>query len=136
MYGYITFHEGLMNNLIQSVRSGASSHAYIFEGDAGLGIFSSAKLFAAALTCANKASAPCGSCPSCIQAEADTNPDIIYVEKPKDRKTIGIEPIRAVNSDAAIRPFSSARKVYIIKEGDILTPEAQNALLKTLEEPP
>ncbi len=136
MYGYTTFHEGLMNNLIKSVRSGTSSHAYIFEGDAGLGIFSSSKLFAAALTCANKASAPCGSCPSCIQAGADTNPDIIYVEKPKDRKTIGIEPVRAVNSDAAIRPFSSARKVYIIKEGDALTPEAQNALLKTLEEPP
>ena len=125
-----------MNNLIRSVRAGVSSHAYIFEGDAGLGIQSSAKLFAAALTCVNKSNAPCGSCPSCIQAGADTNPDIIYVEKPKDRKTIGVEPIRTVNDDAAVRPFSSARKVYIINEGDILTAEAQNALLKTLEEPP
>lgn len=136
MYGYNTFHEKLMNNLIKSVRSGSSSHAYIFEGNAGLDILSSAKLFAAALTCAHGDAAPCGSCPSCIQAGADTNPDIIYIEKPKNRQTIGVDPIRAVNDDAAIRPFSSARKVYIVKDGGDLTPAAQNALLKTLEEPP
>ena len=136
MYGYTTFHEGLMNNLIKSVREGTNSHAYIFEGNAGLGLLSSAKLFAAALACTNKSGAPCGSCPSCIQARADTNPDIIYIEKPKNRQTIGVDPIRAVNDDAAIRPFSAARKVYIINDGGALTPAAQNAFLKTLEEPP
>ena len=53
MYGYETFHEDLMKNLIESVHNGASSHAYIFEGEKGLGVLNSARLFAAALTCKN-----------------------------------------------------------------------------------
>lgn len=136
MYGYTTFHDDLINNLIKSVQNGTASHAYIFEGARGLFKHEAARLFAAALTCANKSVAPCGTCPSCVGAKALTNPDIIYVEKPADRKTIGVEPIRALNDDVAIRPFYAQKKVYIINEGDILTPEAQNALLKTLEEPP
>ena len=62
MYGYETFHEDLMKNLIESVHNGASSHAYIFEGEKGLGVLNSARLFAAALTCKNTGVAPCGSC--------------------------------------------------------------------------
>lgn len=136
MYGYMTFHDELIKNLIKSVHNGTSSHAYIFEGAKGLFKHEAAQLFAAALTCRNTSVSPCGTCPACIQARAKTNPDIIYIEKPNDRKTIGIEPIRALNDDVAIRPFYSQKKVYIINEGDILTPEAQNAFLKTLEEPP
>jgi len=79
MYGYETFHEDLMKNLIESVHNGASSHAYIFEGEKGLGVLNSARLFAAALTCKNTGVAPCGSCQNCVESKADTNPDIIYV---------------------------------------------------------
>ncbi len=136
MYGYKTYHENLMRTLINSIHTGLSSHAYIFEGEQGLNIFESAQLFAMALTCRNPASAPCASCASCIESRADTNPDIIYVEKPSDRKSIGVAPIRALTDDAAVKPFASPRKVYIIREGDLLTEAAQNALLKTLEEPP
>ena len=136
MYGYRTYHEELMRTLIKSIHSGNSSHAYIFEGEEGLNIFESAKLFAMALTCQNPDSAPCASCGSCIESRADTNPDIIYVEKPSDRKTIGVAPVRTLTDDAAIKPFASPKKVYIIREGDLLTEAAQNALLKTLEEPP
>lgn len=136
MYGYTTFHDELIKNLINSVHNGTSSHAYIFEGAKGLFKHEAAQLFAAALTCQNTSVSPCGTCPACIQAKSKTNPDIIYIEKPSDRKTIGVEPIRALNDDVAIRPFYSKKKVYIINEGDILTPEAQNAFLKTLEEPP
>ena len=136
MYGYKTYHEELMRTLINSVHSGISSHAYIFEGEEGLNIFESAKLFAMALTCRNPNSAPCASCESCIESRADTNPDLIYVEKPSDRKTIGVAPMRALTDDAAIKPFASPKKVYIIREGDLLTEAAQNAILKTLEEPP
>ena len=82
MYGYETFHEDLMKNLIESVHNGASSHAYIFEGEKGLGVLNSARLFAAALTCKNTGVAPCGSCQNCVESKADTNPDIIYV-RPK-----------------------------------------------------
>ncbi len=136
MYGYTTFHDDLLKNLIHSAQNGEASHAYIFEGVKGLAKHEAARLFAAALTCENPSIAPCGSCAACVQAKARTNPDIIYVEKPSDRKSIGVEPIRALNDDVAIRPFYSQKKVYIINEGDILTPEAQNSLLKTLEEPP
>lgn len=136
MYGYKTYHENIMRTLINSVHSNTATHAYIFEGENGLNIFESAKLFAMALTCQSPASAPCASCGSCIGSRADTNPDIIYFEKPHDRKTIGVNPIRSLTDDAAIKPFSAPKKVYIIREGDLLTEAAQNALLKTLEEPP
>lgn len=135
MYGYNTFHENLMKTLINSVRAGSASHAYIFEGDAGLNLLESAKLFAMALTCKNKATAPCTECSCCREANAMTNPDIIYFEKPKDKKTIGVDAIRELTDDTAIKPFASERKVYIIRDGDLLTEAAQNALLKTLEEP-
>lgn len=136
MYGYTVFHEELMKNLINSVQRGVSSHAYIFEGAQGLFKHEAARLFAAAITCKNPAAAPCGSCLSCRQTKENSNPDIIYIEKPDDKKTIGVDPIRALNDDVAVRPFASEKKVYIINEGDLLTAEAQNAFLKTLEEPP
>ncbi|MCI5605261.1 MAG: DNA polymerase III subunit [Clostridia bacterium] len=136
MYGYTTFHDELIKKLIKSVHNGTSSHAYIFEGEKGLFKHEAAQLFAATLTCQNTSVSPCGTCPACIQAKSKTNPDIIYIEKSNDKKTIGVEPIRTLNDDVAIRPFYSQKKVYIINEGDILTPEAQNAFLKTLEEPP
>lgn len=136
MHGYRTFHEELMENLIQSVRNGSVSHAYIFEGAKGLGKHESARLFAAALTCLTQGNAPCGVCSSCTEASANSNPDIIYVEKPKDKTRISVDTIRKLNDDAAIKPFNAPKKVYIINEGDLLTTEAQNAFLKTFEEPP
>ncbi|MCD8390909.1 MAG: hypothetical protein LUD03_03615 [Firmicutes bacterium] len=136
MYGYEIFHDNLMKSLISSVHGGAAANAYIFEGEKGLGKLSAAKLFAAALTCENAGISPCGSCPSCVEAAAGTNPDIIMFKKPADKQTIGVEPIRTLTEDVIIKPFSSEKKVYIIEDGDLLTPAAQNALLKTLEEPP
>lgn len=136
MYGYSgIYHDNLMKRLIDSVRRGQNSHAYIFEGARGLGKTNCAKLFAAALTCTGE-TAPCGKCPSCIQAKADTNPDITHITLPKDRKTIGVEQIREIVSDAYIKPFEAPRKVYIIHHGDALTEQAQNSFLKILEEPP
>lgn len=135
MYGYNTFHDDIMKTLINSVRSGSASHAYIFEGDAGLNILESARLFAMALTCKNKSIAPCTDCVCCRESRTMTNPDIIFFEKPKDKKTIGVDAIRSLTDDTAIKPFASDKKVYIIPEGDLLTESAQNALLKTLEDP-
>lgn len=136
MYGYEIFHEELMNNLINSVHSGQSSHAYIFEGKKELGTLESARLFAAALTCSNREIAPCGSCRSCTLSKANTNPDIIYVRPKKDKKSIGADDMRELEDDVAIKPFNCAYKVYIIENGELLTEQAQNTLLKTFEEPP
>ena len=135
MYGYDTFHEELMQSLINSVHDGLSSHAYIFEGAKGLDLMSSARLFAAALTCRDRAIAPCGACPSCKEAKADTNPDIVYVNS-GEKKSIGAEQMRALEEDVAVKPFAAARKVYIIEDGAELTEAAQNVFLKTFEEPP
>lgn len=136
MYGYEIFHEDLLQSLINTVRAGTCSHAYIFEGDKGLGTLEAARLFAAALTCKNTEAAPCSSCASCVEAKADTNPDIIYIRPDKDKKSIGTENMRKVEEDAAIKPFAANRKVYIIEDGSLLTEPAQNVFLKTLEEPP
>ncbi len=136
MYGYTIFHEDILGSLISSVRDGSASQTYIFEGDAGLALLDAARLFAQALTCENPAAAPCNTCHVCHESTVGTNPDIITVERPSDRKTIGVNTIRDLNADVIIKPFHGQRKVYIIPDGDILTPEAQNAFLKTLEEPP
>lgn len=133
MYGYETFHEKVMLDLINAVRTNQSRHAYIFEGEEGLAVYSSARLFAAALTCKSD-SPPCGTCHICHLSEANTNPDIITVETSK--KSIGVDEIREITADAYIKPFDSKKKVYIIRNADIMTPQAQNAFLKTLEEPP
>ena len=85
MYGYTTFHEKIMNTLINSVHDNTCSHAYIFEGAPGLFVHSSAALFAAALTCLDSAISPCGTCRSCIESKAETNPDIYHIVREKMR---------------------------------------------------
>ena len=135
MYNYNIFHEEIMQSLIDSVNNSKTSNAYIFEGPKGMYKHECARLFAAALTCESN-NAPCGVCHNCTLSLANTNSDIKLIEKPKDKKTIDVETIRNVNSDAYIRPFASKRKVYIIDDGDAMTVEAQNAFLKTFEEPP
>lgn len=135
MYGYNTFHDEIMTELIGNVRNRRTNQAYIFEGPEGLGIFEAAKLFAAALACLERETAPCGNCAACRLSYAGSNPDIIYVNT-GDKKSIGVEKIREMSRDVYIKPFEGDRKVYIIEDGGMLTEEAQNAMLKILEEPP
>lgn len=136
MYGYTIFHEKRMSNLLETVLQGKASHAYIFNADKGMFPEEAATLFAQALTCENESMKPCGVCRSCVEARAKTNPDIVYIDAPKDKKTIDVETVRNLNEDCAVTPFNAPKKVYIIKNGDIMTPAAQNAFLKTFEEPP
>ncbi len=88
------------------------------------------------LQCEKKQESPCGECRSCKQAEGHNQPDIIWVthEKPG---SIGVEDVRGqVVGDIQIKPYASPYKIYIVDEAEKLTPQAQNALLKTIEEPP
>ncbi len=135
MYGYETFHEKLAEGLISNVRGENPPQAYIFEGDSGLGIYETARLFAAALTCTAD-TVPCGACNSCVSASANSNPDIITALPMDRKKSVGVEVIRDIITDAAIKPFMAKRKVYIFPDSSILTEPAQNAFLKLLEEPP
>ena len=135
MYGYDVFHEDKLKMHINAARENRVQQAYIFAGEKGIGKRKAARLFAASLVCGNEKLAPCGSCSACIGAKADTNPDIKYIHT-EDKKTIGVDTVREIVTDAYIRPFESRKKVYIIEEGDAVTEQAQNALLKILEEPP
>ncbi|MBQ7840519.1 MAG: DNA polymerase III subunit delta' [Lachnospiraceae bacterium] len=112
------------------------SHAYIINGERNSGKEFIAKIFAMALQCEKGKADPCQECHSCKQALSDNHPDIIRLvhEKPN---TISVEDIRTqVNRDMGIKPYQGPYKVYIISEGEKMTVQAQNALLKTLEEPP
>lgn len=127
--------EKIVEHLRTAVKTGKVSHAYILQGERSAGKEFIAKVFAAALQCEKGEGEPCGECRSCKQAENGNQPDIIRVthEKPN---TIGVEDIRKITGDIAIKPYSSTRKIYIVNEAEKMTVQAQNALLKTLEEPP
>ncbi len=128
--------EHIKEHLQNAISQKKISHAYIIHGERFSGKEFIAKIFAATLQCEKQETEPCGECHSCKQAASGNHPDIIYVghEKPN---SIGVEDVRRqINGDVAIKPYSSVYKIYIINEGEKMTQQAQNALLKTLEEPP
>lgn len=129
--------EQIKDHLTHAIEQGKISHAYVINGERFSGKEFIANVFAMALQCEHPDGVePCQQCHSCKQALSGNQPDIIRVthEKPN---TIGVDDIRTqLNRDIAIKPYSSPRKIYIIQEGEKMTAQAQNALLKTLEEPP
>ena len=140
--GKITgFEEILGNELVKdhfkkAIANHKISHAYILTGEAGMGRKSIANAFAMTLLCEKGGSEPCMSCHSCKQVMSGNHPDLIYVthEKPG---SIGVDDVREqINDTIMIRPYSSYYKIYIVDEAEKMTVQAQNALLKTIEEPP
>ena len=128
--------EQLKEHLQNAISMNKVSHAYILNGERGSGKEYIAKVFSATLQCEKGEIEPCMECHSCKQAVSGNQPDIIFVSHEKPN-TISVEDIRAqINNDIVIKPYSSPRKIYIINEGEKMTVQAQNALLKTLEEPP
>ena len=125
----------IVEHLKAAVKMKKVSHAYILQGERSSGKEFIAKVFAMALQCERQGGDPCGECRSCKQAASGNQPDIIRVSHEKPN-TIGVEDIRKVTGDIAIKPYSSEKKIYIINEAEKMTVQAQNALLKTLEEPP
>lgn len=129
-------HDEIIAHLQNAIRLDKVSHAYIFAGEHGAGKKLLASLFAMTLQCEAHGIEPCMQCTSCKKAMSKNHPDIINVihEKPN---SIGIEEIRdQLIADVVIRPYSSPYKIYIINDAQKLTLQAQNALLKTIEEPP
>ena len=115
---------------------GKVSHAYIFNGEVGAGKKTLASAFAMSLQCEKHGTDPCMECDSCKRALSKNHPDIITIthEKPN---SIGIEDIRIqLIDDVSIKPYTGPYKIYILNEAEKLTLQAQNALLKTIEEPP
>jgi DNA polymerase III subunit delta' len=141
-FSHIVGHEQIIEHMINAIGLQKVSHAYIIGGEDGSGKNMLANAFAMALQCEKTGQSPgelkntpCGTCKSCIQAATDNHPDIIRVTH--EKASIGIDDIRIqVNNDIQVKPYSSPYKVYIIDEAEKLTEQAQNALLKTIEEPP
>ena len=128
--------EQIKEHLRGAISTGKVSHAYIINGERSSGKEFIARVFAMALQCEKGGVEPCGECHSCKQALSNNQPDIVYVSHEKPN-TIGVEDIRTqINGDIDVKPYSSPRKIYIMNEGEKMTVQAQNALLKTLEEPP
>ena len=129
-------HESIIEHLKSAISMNKVSHAYIFSGEAGLGKALVADSFAKVLQCEEGAEMSCGKCRSCIQAESGNQPDIIHVRHEKPN-SIGVDDVREqLVNDIIIKPYSSRYKIYIINEAEKLTVQAQNAILKTIEEPP
>lgn len=128
--------EQIREHLQNALRMQKISHAYIINGERNSGKEYIAKIFAMALQCEKGGEEPCQECRPCKQALSGNHPDIIRLvhEKPN---TISVDDIRTqINNDMGIKPYQGPYKVYIISEGEKMTVQAQNALLKTLEEPP
>ncbi len=129
-------HKDVIKYISSTVSENRVSHAYIINGERGSGKKMLASLFAMTLLCEKHGPDPCNDCHSCIQAVSGNHPDIIRVthEKPN---TISVDDIREqVNNTIDIKPYQGPYKIYIIPEADKMTTQAQNALLKTMEEPP
>lgn len=150
----ITGHEQIISHLKSAIALDKVSHAYIFNGPEKSGKRMLAEAFAMALQCENvqdmlqkqayrenpayleTAIEPCMQCRSCRQALGKNQPDILYLthEKPN---TISVDDVRRqINQDISVKPYSSKYKVYIVDEAEKMNVQAQNALLKTIEEPP
>jgi DNA polymerase III subunit gamma/tau len=120
--------------LRNAIRSGRVAHAYLFTGARGVGKTSTARIFAKALNCPNVRDAvPCNQCDVCQAISIGTDVDVLEIDGASNR---GIDDIRTLRSNVNVRSMRSPCKVYIIDEVHMLTKEAFNALLKTLEEPP
>lgn len=129
--------ERLRLRLAEDIQAGTLSHAYILEGDAGCGKHMLAYRIASALNCRNRGNGtlPCMHCDSCRKILDGNSPDVIFVNR-GERATFGVDAVRGLKSDVYIAPNELDTKIYILEEAHLLTPQAQNAFLLTLEEPP
>jgi len=126
--------EHVARGLAGAIDSGRIGHAYLFTGARGVGKTSAARIYAKALECTNRESGePCNLCERCQAIAAGQDVDVIEIDAASNR---GIDEIRQLRQNVAVRPANGNYKTYIIDEVHMLTREAFNALLKTLEEPP
>jgi DNA polymerase-3 subunit delta' len=136
-------HRTLVSLLARSIARGSLPPSLIFAGPAGVGKRLTALAVARTLNCLSVRLKPdatididaCGTCAACTRIARGVHPDVLLIE-PGDSGSIKIDPIRDAVDRSSYRPFEGRRRVVIVDEADALVPQAQNALLKTLEEPP
>jgi DNA polymerase-3 subunit gamma/tau len=134
-FSSIVGQEAIVITLKNAIRLQRLAHAYLFCGPKGTGKTTLARLFAKALNCKHldNNEEPCNQCPSCLEITSGHSLDVLEIDGASNR---GIDDIRQINETIGYAPASGKYKIYIIDEVHMLTKEAFNALLKTLEEPP
>lgn len=129
--------ELLPEGLLSLIRSGRCPHAVLLVGGDEKSRQKACERAAAALLCENRAQAPCGKCSACIKIKAGTHPDLRIFTGTEKTHSVGIATVREdIRAGLYVAPNEAQRKVYVLPDADGLTREAQNAFLKTLEEPP
>ncbi len=132
----------LIRRLSKDISESRLSHAYVIEGAKGSGRHTIAKEAIAAIECEARSddkshtSVPCGRCKSCEKILSGKSPDVITLGLEGERSSIGVETIRNLKNDIYTAPNDLSVKAYIIEDADLMTPQAQNAFLLSLEEPP
>ncbi len=126
----------LAARLRSALQQGRIAHAVIFAGPSGSGKRSVASIFARALLCGSTGSKPCNECPSCRKALVGNHADLHVVKPAEEGKSLGVDDARGLQRLIDVKPYEGGRAVVIIESAHEMTTQAQNALLKTLEEPP
>lgn len=134
MFNNIIGNNEIKKNLKALIDSNTVSHSYIFSGISGIGKFLFAKEFAKAILCLNSEERPCEHCKACEGFDNSNNPDITIIDEHDE--SIKTEQIKKMTNEVLEKPIQSSKKIYIINNCENMTKEAQNSLLKTLEEPP
>lgn len=138
MFETLLGQEYVKRTLTDALAAGRVGHAYLFCGPAGIGRKSFAAEFGRAVMCTSpgEGGEPCGQCLSCRLTAAGNNPDYKVISGEEGKTGIGVETVRALEEDIVTAPTAGRRKIYVVDRSEKLTAQAQNALLKTIEEPP
>lgn len=125
----------ILNTFQNMMQKDRMAHSFLIYGESGLGKKTMAGWLAMMLVCENE-NKPCGQCRSCKNAAEHIHPDIIYAEHSGKMGGFSVDTIRNITADAYIKPNNTDRKIYIFTDADNITVQAQNSLLKLIEEPP
>lgn len=135
MFEKIVGHQTITNHLENEIRGKEVSHAYLFSGMDGIGKKKTAQEFAKALLCLDKENRICDHCSVCIQIDHENYPDVKIIGPKAGETSIKISQVREMISNLSVKPYSGNWRINIIDGAERMTPEAQNSLLKSLEEP-
>jgi len=131
----LLYNQAAHRTLAAYLSGGRFPHAILLEGPAGCGKYTFARIVAAAILCAGE-NRPCGECPHCRKVEKDIHPDVPVYRGEGGSRSFHIEVVRQIRQEAYVRPNEAESKVLILRDIHTMTPQAQNALLKMIEEPP
>ncbi len=129
-------HDSIVRFFKRELELDRVASAYLFLGPDGVGKAFLAEVLAKALNCLNGRGDACGACASCAKIDKKSHPDVITIEEKDDKDSISIKAVRWLQEKISLKPYEGRSKVFIIKDADAMTKDAQNCLLKTLEEPP